>query len=270
MPELPEMENYKLLLGPRLSGHTLTGVEVTREKSINIPVERFQQALTGQSVRYLERRGKHLLFHLSGSNVLLLHLMLGGILYYGTAGQKPDRTVQVTLSFGGMHLYCIGLRLGYLHFYENPESVREALEKLGPEPMEPGFTLAHFAELLQKQKGTLKATWVDQHIMAGIGNCYSDEICFDAGLLPERRCTDLSREELERLFHSMRSVLSEATRYGGYMDMPLFAGDSLTGGYDSRCQVYDREGEPCLRCGRPIVRRDVSSKKSFCCLHCQH
>lgn len=270
MPELPEMENYKLLLNPRLNGRIITGVEVEREKSINVPVYSFQQALTGNAIRYIERRGKHLLFHLSNSKVLLLHLMLGGILSYGTEEQKPDRTVQVTIHFGEHRLYCIGLRLGYIHLYNDAAAVDKELQKLGPEPMEPSFTVNRFIEMMGKQRGTLKATFVDQHVMAGIGNCYSDEICFHAYMLPEKRCNLLSEEELRRLFESMRSVLSEATRFGGYMDMPLFAGDELTGGYDSRCQVYDREGEPCFRCGHPIVRKDVSSKKSFCCIHCQH
>ncbi|OXM87902.1 Fpg/Nei family DNA glycosylase [Paenibacillus rigui] len=269
MPELPEMENYKLLLGTRLNGHTITMVEVTREKSINVPVEQFQQALLGNSIRYIERRGKHLLFHLSNSKLLLLHLMLGGVLFCGTEEQKPDRTVQVTLRFGNMLLYCIGLRLGYIHLYEHPESAAQVLQKLGPEPMEPGFTLNHFKGAIGKQRGTLKATLVDQHVMAGIGNCYSDEICFDAGLLPERRCAELSAIEVDQLYRSMRHVLSEAIRYGGYMDMPLYAGDVLTGGYDSRCQVYDREGESCYRCGHLIMRNEVSSKKSFCCPNCQ-
>ncbi|MCS7461141.1 endonuclease VIII [Paenibacillus doosanensis] len=268
MPELPEMENYKRLLQERLAGRVITGVQVEREKSINVPPALFERSLIGTSVQRMERRAKHLLFHLSSSQVLVLHLMLGGILFLGTAEEKPERTVQVTLSFEALRLYFIGLRLGYLHLYGEREA-EAFLSKLGPEPMEPEFTAGRFAGLLRQHKGALKSVLVDQSVMSGIGNCYSDEICFEAGLLPSRRCQQLSEEELERLFHAMRHVLSEATRYGGYMDMPLFPGDRLTGGYDSRCKVYDREGEPCVRCGRLLERSDVSSKKSFCCLNCQ-
>jgi len=269
MPELPEMENYRLLLNQRLIGRIITDVQVEREKSINVPVPVFQRALIGASIRVIERRAKHLLFHLSSSNVLVLHLMLGGMMFYGTEEEKPDRTVQVTLSFGAMHLYFIGLRLGYLHYHSLEEADR-LLQKLGPEPLNAEFTKERFAQLMRKQRGTLKSVLVDQGVIAGIGNCYSDEICFEAGLLPSRRSQQLLDNEMDRLYHSMRGVLAEATRNGGYMEMPLFAEDRLTGGHDKQCKVYDREGEPCVRCGSPLVRQDVSSKKSFCCLHCQH
>ncbi|MDF2963639.1 MAG: hypothetical protein K0S39_5374 [Paenibacillus sp.] len=268
MPELPEMENYKLLLSPRITGLPITGVEVGREKSVNMPVEAFQNQLIGAAVSTIERRAKHLLFHLNTNKVLVLHLMLGGMMFYGGSGERPERTVQVKLSWGGSHLFFIGLRLGYLHLHDVSEA-EKLLQKLGPEPMEPDFTSSRFTQLLRRNKGTLKSTLVDQSVIAGIGNCYSDEICFEAGLLPARRCQQLHDEEAERLYRSMRHVLQEATRYGGYMEMPLFTGDRLTGGYDSRCKVYDREGEPCVRCGQPLARQDVSSKKSFCCLNCQ-
>lgn len=268
MPELPEMENYRLLLTPRITGSPITAVEVTREKSINVPVAVFQQHLVGASIRAIERRAKHLLFHLTTGKVLVLHLMLGGMMFYGSLEEKPDRTVQVTISWRNRHLFFIGLRLGYLHLHDASEADK-LLQKLGPEPMDGGFTSSLFAQLLRPIRGTLKSTLVDQSVIAGIGNCYSDEICFEAGLMPGRRCLQLNEEELVRLYRSMRHVLEEATRQGGYMEMPLFTGDELTGGYDSRCKVYDREGEPCVRCGQPLIRQDVSSKKSYCCLRCQ-
>lgn len=208
MPELPEMENYKLLLNQRLVGRIITDVQVEREKSINVPVPLFQHELIGNSIREVERRAKHLVFHLNNSNVLVLHLMLGGILFYGTEEEKPDRTVQVTLSFSKMNLYFIGLRLGYLHYY-TPEEADRFLQKLGPEPMRSNFTADRFTLLMHKQSGTLKSVLVDQSVMAGIGNCYSDEICFDAGLLPSRRSNQLTDDELLRLYHSMRGFLQK-------------------------------------------------------------
>ncbi|MCR8631875.1 Fpg/Nei family DNA glycosylase [Paenibacillus radicis (ex Xue et al. 2023)] len=268
MPELPEMENYRLLLNPRITGIPISAVEVGREKSINTSVEFFQQQLIGASIYTIERRAKHLLFHLNTTKVLVLHLMLGGMMYYGSGDDRPERTVQITISWGNRHLFFIGLRLGYLHLYDVLD-VERLLLKLGPEPLEPEFSFNDFALLLQRNRGTLKSTLVDQSVISGIGNCYSDEICFEAGLLPSRRCQQLHQEELERLFLSMLHVLQTAAHQGGYMEMPLFSGDHLTGGYDSQCKVYDREGEPCVRCGRPLVRQDVSSKKSFCCLNCQ-
>lgn len=269
MPELPEMETYRQLLIPRIAGKVVTGVQIGREKSINVPVEEFSAAVLGVRVRGISRRAKHLLFHMEQNWVLVLHLMLGGAMVWGTPEEHPDRTVQVELAFGEHRLYFIGLRLGYLHLYKEEEASR-LLQKLGPEPFDPAFTESNFCSLLGKKRGYLKTALVDQSVLSGIGNCYSDEICFTAGILPQRRLESLPEEELARLFHAMRSTLSEAASHGGYMDVPLFQGDTLTGGFDPLCRVYDREGEPCVRCGTPIARVDFASKKSFSCPGCQH
>ncbi|MDF2680729.1 MAG: Fpg/Nei family glycosylase [Brevibacillus sp.] len=269
MPELPEMETYRRLLQQQIGGLTITDTHVDREKTINLPVDRFAQIIRGNRLTLIDRRGKHLLFHLENSYVLLLHLMLGGFLYLGTAEDKLSRTSQVTLSFGSRILYFHGLRLGYLHLLTT-EQIDERLADLGPEPLATAFTASHLAQLLSGKRGILKTALVDQHWLAGIGNCYSDEICFHAGILPTRRIPELSPEDGTRLYHSMQAVLSEAMQFGGYMETPLYQGDGLTGGYNDRCRVYDRGGEPCLRCGHAIVGDRLSSRKVFFCTHCQN
>jgi formamidopyrimidine-DNA glycosylase len=268
MPELPEMETYRQQLMPLIHGASITGVEVTRPKSLNVDPAHFVQTLTGNRIVRIDRRAKHILFLLASGEVLLLHLMLGGWMFYGAEEEKPDRTTQVVIHFGTKHLYFIGLRLGYLHMHAISE-VETLLSKLGPEPLESSFTLDQFREVLKGKKSNLKVTLVDQMIISGIGNCYSDEICFYAGLLPVRKVPSLNEEERNRLYQAMRSVLLEAIHYGGYMESPLFVGDRLTGGFDARCRVYDREGEPCLRCGHPLVKDEVSSRKCFYCANCQ-
>lgn len=268
MPELPEMENYKRLLIPRMVGRTIRGAEISREKSINASVPVFMQAVVGQPVTGIERRAKHLLFRLGSGRVLVLHLMLGGMMFWGRGEDKPDRTVQVMLDFGGEGLHFIGLRLGYLHLHTASEAER-LLARLGPEPIAADFHEADFIRLLARKRGALKLALVDQSFLSGIGNCYSDEICFAAFVRPDRKIESLSAEETVRLYRAMREVLQAAIAAGGYMELPLFEGDGLTGGFDRQCRVYDREGEPCVRCGNPIVRHDFASRKSFCCTVCQ-
>ncbi|MFD0697123.1 bifunctional DNA-formamidopyrimidine glycosylase/DNA-(apurinic or apyrimidinic site) lyase [Paenibacillus sp. GCM10027628] len=268
MPELPEMETYRQQLTPLIQGGTITGAEVSRPKSLNVEPERFVQALTGNRIVRIDRRAKHLLFLLATGDVLLLHLMLGGWMFYGTEEEKPDRTTQVEIHFDSKTLYFIGLRLGYLHLHALSD-LEAHLSKLGPEPLDSGFTFEHFQQALKGKKSNLKVTLVDQAVLSGIGNCYSDEICFYAGLLPTRKVPSLNFEELNRLYQAMRTVLLEAISFGGYMESPLFIGDRLTGGFDERCRVYDREGEPCVRCGHPLIKNEVSSRKCFYCANCQ-
>ena len=269
MPELPEMETYRRLLQERVGGRAITATLVQREKTINLDPAQFDRILVGNRITLVDRCAKHLLFHLESGHVLLLHLMLGGFLYYGTAEDKLGRTAQVTISFGQPILYFHGLRLGYLHLLTAGQ-LDERLDSLGPEPLDAAFTLSCFTELLADKRGILKTTLVDQHWLSGIGNCYLDEICFDAQILPTRRIPELSQEEIKRLYHSMQKVLKEAIQYGGYMEPPLYRDDHLTGGFNDRCRVYDRGGEPCLRCGQPIIQSKLSSRKVFACTNCQH
>jgi formamidopyrimidine-DNA glycosylase len=269
VPELPEMENYKQLLTTKIAGHAIVYAEVEREKSVNVPASLFISELQGRTIARIERRAKHLLFHLDSGKLLLLHLMLGGWMFYGLEQDKPDRTVQITLSFGSDKLYFIGLRLGYLHLLTQEEA-RTKLGKLGPEPLEPSFTSDHFSRILSAKRGPIKLQFVDQSVFSGIGNCYSDEICFHAGILPNSKAHLLSQDSLNKLYHSMSSVLLEAIRFGGYMENPLYIGDTLTGKFDPMCKVYGREGEPCTRCGAPIIKEMLNSRKMFYCPGCQH
>ncbi|MEB3102701.1 Fpg/Nei family DNA glycosylase [Ferviditalea candida] len=269
MPELPEMENYRRLLKPLAAGKTVLSAKITREKSVNLPAETFAGAVAYQRITAVERRAKYLLFHLESSHVLLLHLMLNGWIYYTEGEEAPERTAQVELDLETGRLFFLGLRLGFLHYLSAFET-SEKLRPLGPEPMEESFNLEHFQSRLNaKSRSVLKSALTDQRVIAGIGNCYSDEICFAAGILPYRKIHTLSLDESGRLFAAMKQVLSEAVNAGGYMEVPLYAGDKLTGGYDSRCAVYDRADEPCLRCGHPIGKREIASRKTFCCTNCQ-
>lgn len=268
MPELPEMETYRQQLMRLIQGSPITGAEVTRPKSLNVEPDDFIRKVTGNRIVRIDRRAKHLLFHLASGEVLLLHLMLGGWMFYGTEEESPDRTKQVVIHFGTKHLYFIGLRLGYLHMHAVPE-VDSLLSKLGPEPLASGFTFTQFQKVLKSKNSNIKVSLVDQAFLSGIGNCYSDEICFIAGIQPLRKLSLLTEEEQLRLFQAMRSVLLEAIQYGGYIDEPLFVGDRLTGQFNDKCRVYDREDEPCLRCGQPLIKTEVSSRKCFYCASCQ-
>ncbi|WP_166241693.1 Fpg/Nei family DNA glycosylase [Paenibacillus turpanensis] len=269
MPELPEMETYRMLLQPLLLGKTITEVQVERVKSVGLTeAGPFIHEVEGRTITGIERRAKHLVFRLDSGKSLLLHLMLGGWMFYGTEEQRPNRTVQVRLSFGDKHLHFIGLRLGYL-FLLNEVELERKTGGLGPEPMDPTFTEEAWWSQLRSRRGVLKPVLTDQKVFSGIGNCYADEICFDAELRPDSPISSLSDDHIRTLYSSMRSVLREAIVHGGYMEYPLYEGDLHTGGYNDRCRVYDRGGEPCVRCGGPITQEQLSGRKVFYCLRCQ-
>lgn len=269
MPELPEMETYKKLLNLQVAGKRIDSVLVNRERTVNTLADQFISHVTGRTIVDIDRRAKHLLFRLDSGRVLLLHLMLGGWMYYGTEEDQPSHTSQVVLNFHSSRLYFLGLRLGYLHLLSSLE-LTDKLADLGPEPLSGEFTAGLFKHMVRGKRGVLKTTLVNQKFIAGIGNCYADEICFAAQIHPLRKVQQLSEQEIHQLYLSIRSVLTEAVNKGGYMEKPFFKGDTLTGGMDEYCRVYDREGEPCFRCGNPIQRQIVSARKVFHCAVCQH
>ncbi len=187
-------------------------------------------------------------------------------MFFGTQEEKPDRTIQVEIHLGVKSLSFIGLRLGYLHLHTSAE-IDALLRKLGPEPLE--LNLVQFRNVLRTKRGNLKVSLVDQTFLSGIGNCYSDEICFEAGILPLGKCLLLPKMSNPSYIQAMQALLREAIQVGGYMEEPLFVEDRLTGQYNPRCRVYDRKDEPCFRCGSPIIQTEVSSRKCFYCTHCQ-
>lgn len=269
MPEWPEMEHYRTQLSSLLGGKIITGVVAGREGSINEPPEVFANALANRTILFVERRGKHLLIHLDDGNRLLLHLMLSGWLYYGAGAPKEDSRFQLIIRLAdGNSLYFGGLRLGYLHRI-SAKTALEQLKQLGPEPFDPRLTLEAFHKRLSGKRGRLKSTLTDQKFIAGIGNCYSDEICFEAKLHPASAVSDLDEEATERLYGAMKKVLFEAKEAGGYMGHPLTESDTVTGGYNARRLVYDREGEACGVCRHAIKHETLSGRKMFYCPRCQ-
>ncbi|KSU85532.1 DNA-(apurinic or apyrimidinic site) lyase [Fictibacillus enclensis] len=268
MPELPEMETFRTILSNQLKGRPITQVEINREKSINLNPSLFTARVRGAMITDIRRRAKHLIFQLNNGYALLLHLMLGGWMYIGNDEDNPERTKQVVLSFGDRKLYFIGLRLGYLHLLTAAQ-LKEKLEELGPEPLDPNFTEKIFLEHISKKRGTLKAVLIDQKFIAGIGNCYSDEICWQARLQPERKASELTKDQVRLLFQAIQPILTRGIEHGGYMENPTYKGDQKTGGYNHHLLVYDREGQPCRRCGTRIQKTEIASRKSFSCPDCQ-
>jgi formamidopyrimidine-DNA glycosylase len=269
MPELPEMETYRRHLESRCSGRRVVLAEVNRRQSLNLPAGEFRRAVEGSVLAAFGRAGKHLIFRLSTGQNLLNHLMLGGAIFHGTDAEAPQRTFQVILRLDdGTALWWTGLRLGWLHLLSQAELAARTAD-LGLDPLDPGFSAGHMAELLQGRRGTLKPLLVNQRYFPGIGNCYSDELCWAARVHPLRVARTLGAGEVERLWQAMRSTLAEAVARGGYTETPFFAGDTVTGGYLPHLKVYDRKGEACFRCGGPVAFVEASGRKVFFCPVCQ-
>ncbi len=296
MPEIPEMELYKDNLNQSIANKLIHKVIIYREKSINLPIDDFSRVLTNAQVTEIRRRGKYLIIVLD-QGYLLAHMMLDGKLFYlspqnrkiydlsseeldsqsfvdsGILKEKiPDLpgkpSVLVTLNDGSLLFFC-QLTLGYLHYLDE-QGLEQHLVKLGKEPLDPSFQIADFKQLLQGKRGMIKPWLMDQKNLSGVGNAYSNEALFKAGILPTRQISTLSDPEKEKLYYELQNVLRESIAKGGDMENPFSPDDQKTGGFNPFFAVYDRANEPCPVCGESIHQEEVGGRNAFYCVKCQH
>ncbi|MGO4372518.1 Fpg/Nei family DNA glycosylase [Paenibacillus sp. MCAF20] len=268
MLELPELDHVRGALTNRFAGAPITGIEVTNSKTFQVNVDEWRKDIVGAVVWFIERRGKHLLFHLDNGKRLILHLTQAAYLYIGSAEDAPDKTAQVQIKFGERFVYAVGLRSESIKLLSVRE-VEEMFSELGADPLDKKLTLNRFIDRFAKKRSSIRQALLDTSILNAIGSAYADEILFRAGLLPDAKIPLLEKETWERLYEAMHNVLQEAISYGGADDYPFAADDQLTGGYISKFKVYNREGEPCPTCGAAILKLEQSGRKAYYCGTCQ-
>ncbi|MGC8786351.1 MAG: DNA-formamidopyrimidine glycosylase, partial [Anaerolineae bacterium] len=200
MPELPEVETLATDLQRLLVGTKFTGVEVLWPKSVAMPTaEELVRELPGREILDVARRGKFLVFSLSGPSFLLIHLRMSGQVRVGPALAPVDSHARVIfhLADGRQLLFSDPRKFGRIYWTTDPDC---ALGALGPEPLAEDFTAHDFVALLAAHKRALKPLLLDQTVLAGLGNIYTDEALFAAGLHPLRKAHTLSLAEGERLY----------------------------------------------------------------------
>jgi formamidopyrimidine-DNA glycosylase len=277
MPELPEVETIRRELEREVVGKKVKAVQVTGKRSIRrqTPAE-FTSALEGCKITGAQRRGKYLLLPLDSGQVLVVHLRMSGQLLRTVPKDPVDKHTHVTITFtqGGQLRFVDPRTFGEM-FLATPDEITSEIEELstlGVDPVEAPMSWVDFGHLLRSKKMKLKAFLTDQTMIAGIGNIYSDEILFDAGLRYDRETDTLTTQEIRRLYRSLVEILHEAIKYGGstladeqYVDL-----NGKPGEYQQHHQVYDREKQPCRRCRRhDIVKSKFAGRSTFYCEVCQ-
>ena len=278
MPELPEVETIRRDLEKEVVGKRVKTVEVKGKRSVrrHKTSTEFRGRLEGKKVAGVRRAGKYLLVDLEGGDVLVVHLGMSGQLLRAKSAKEvmgKHTHVVVTFTQGGQLRFVDPRTFGELFVTSADELTKEVpeLEHLGFDPLEDVMSWARFGMMLADRHSLLKALLMDQKFVAGIGNIYSDEILFAAGLRYDRPSDSLSAQEVRRLYRSMVETLTEAVKLRGssladeqYRDLY-----GETGDYQGQHQVYDREGQPCRRCRNAVVKVKVNGRSAFLCEHCQ-
>jgi formamidopyrimidine-DNA glycosylase len=267
LPELPEVETIKKELSPHVISRRFTDIIVSDAKPVKQPsVEEFRRKLKGQSINDLERRGKYLIFRLSGGSVLVIHLKMTGALLLNP--KQPDDYARVIfhLDDGSRLVFTDRRRLGALCLLENELAVTG---KLGPEPLAPEFTVETLAKRLHKRQAPIKAVLLDQAFIAGIGNMYADEALFAAKIHPLRKADSLSYGEIRNLHKAIVDVLRSAIDSKGASVDTYKRPDGQLGIAHSNFCVAHRGDKPCPVCGTPIQRLAIRNHGSYFCPNCQ-
>jgi len=267
LPELPEVQTIKEELLPWVIGQSFIEATILDAKLLpDSAVQEFQHELLGQTITSLERRGKYLLFRLSSGKSLIMHFRMTGRLLMNPEEIDAHARANFRLSNGIQLVFSDLRRFGVMRLVEDAEAI---VGKLGPEPLSESFTPHLLAERLGQHHIPLKAALIDQSIIAGIGNMYADEALFAAGIHPLRKTDSLSVGEIQKLYHSIRRVLSSAIAgKGASVDTYVRPGGQL-GRAQLDFGVAHRQGQACLFCGTPIERIAVRQRGSYFCPRCQ-
>ena len=283
MPELPEVETVRRGIERRAVGRVVERVEVFRERTVRRQGrEAIIDGLTGVRIVAARRHGKYLLCDLDSGGVLMMHLRMSGRVLVVTAGATRPLHTHVVMhlspdTHGERHeMWFVDPRtFGEVVVFDPARLEVEMpdLAKLGVDPLVDEFTPEILRERFARKRGNLKATLLDQHVLAGIGNIYADEIMHRAKLRWSRVPSSLSMRTLVRLHESIVHVLTKAVEAGGstlddtqYVDI-----DGEQGWFQTEHRVYGRAGQVCLTCKKARISRTVVAGRTTCyCAVCQH
>jgi len=267
MPELPEVETIKNELLPWVVGQGFTKITILDATLIcGCSAKEARQGLVGQKVENLERRGKYLIFHLSNGKSLIIHLRMTGVLLLNPKEIGHYARAVLHLSTGHRLVFRDRRRLGVMWLVDDDDTV---VGKLGPEPFDKSFTPDVLEQRLSRHHIPVKAALLDQHIIAGVGNMYADEVLFASQLHPLRKADDLSPREVRTLHNNIHRILRRAIGSKGASVDTYVRPEGELGTAHFDFKVAHKGGEPCPVCGCPIERCVVQNRGTYFCAKCQ-
>ena len=274
MPELPEVQTIvDDLKSAGFIGAAITGAQVFWTRTISgLSAATFCRRINKQTLTNIRRRGKFIVFDLSGHDHLLIHLRMTGRLLWAAPEQARSKHEHVILTFQNQRQlrFHDTRKFGRFYLVQDAETI---LGRLGPEPLAPEFTVRVFSRLLGPRQGRLKPLLLNQSFIAGLGNIYADEALWEAKIHPLRSASSLSGAETKALHQAVRNVLKRGLKNLG---TTLGAGQSNfysiarnKGRNRDQLMVFRRTDLPCLRCKTLIERIVVAQRSTHVCPKCQ-
>ena len=293
MPELPEVETIVRDLNKKVLNRAFIDAWTDVKKLIKKPssFEEFKKQIRNKKIKKIWRRGKNILFDLSDDYSLLIHQKLTGHLLIGkwrigTTGypgkwqpllrgplEEPvNRYIHLMFWLNDSSMLALSdlRKFAKVELWRGDELKNsEEFKSLGPEPLEKDFTFKRFEDVLKDKKGKIKQILMDQNVIAGIGNIYSDEILWEAKIHPFQSISELNKRELEKVYRAVKKILEKAIKLRGTSISDFRDLQGKAGFYIKARKVYQREGEKCSRCGTTIKRIKMGGRSAHFCPRCQ-
>ncbi|MDD5748020.1 MAG: DNA-formamidopyrimidine glycosylase [Actinomycetota bacterium] len=264
MPELPDVEVRRRLIQETSLNKEIKKVSVLEKRILGNETTPsiLSRELCGSIFLSANRRGKYLLLSTSKKNTLLLHLGMTGDIIFVKKGEEKPKWSRVEFYFAnGSCLHYTNMRLiGKVALFKttNPSSIPD-IAKLGPEPLERSFTFKKFEKIVKSHSTTIHQLLMEQELIAGIGNIYSDEIAFQAGVRPDKNTKSLTEEEIRQVYKKMKWVLRVAIELGAELDP-----------YPRRFLIPNRDRKGlCPRDSNKIMKKTIGGRSSYFCPLCQ-
>ncbi len=282
MPELPEVESIRSMLEKRVLNKKISKLEILDTKAIARPEpDSFCSAILCRKILSIRRDAKYLIFDFDDTSKMIVHLRMTGNLLYMDGSSKLNikldesglprhARVIFTLNDGSLLCFCDQRKFGRLWFYSSDEDYKACgIDRLGPEPLSADFSKEYLYKCLAKTKRQVKAVLLDQSIVSGIGNIYSDEILFKAGILPQTRACDISKNIALSLYDAINDVISNGIKANRSSIEAYMLGASKQYSDLEKMKVYQKAGSKCIVCGTKIEKLTIGGRSSCFCPNCQ-
>lgn len=275
MPELPEVETVRAGLADIVTGRTIDKVTVLHPRPVRRHLtgpDDFATTLAGRTFAEPKRRGKYLWLPFTDGDAMLAHLGMSGQFRLDAADDPRLPNTRVLFDFAdGQQLRFVDQRMfGGLSLSPGGADLPAELAHIGRDPFDSAYDEAAAVRKIRTKRSGIKRVILDQTVVSGIGNIYADEALWRAKLHYDRAANTLSPARIRELLQHAGTVMAGALAEGGASFDSLYVNVNGESGYfDRALAVYGREGEACLRCGRPIVREPFMNRSSFRCPSCQ-
>ncbi len=291
MPELPEVETIVRDLNKSVKGAKILDAWTDWAKAIKKPknFNLFKKEIIGRTIKEIKRRGKNILFYLSGDKIILIHQKLTGHLLVGKwklkgkiwepienkkiLSERVNNYIHLMLYLSSNKMLALSDLRKFAKILAGDKNEilnSEDLSNIGPEPFVKDFTFDVFKKrILLKPNGQIKYVLMDQAVIAGIGNIYSDEILWEAKVYPLKIIKNLKADELKRIYIAIKKILEKSIEYRGDSMSDFRDVSGRKGGYQEIQKVYQKDGEACKRCGTKIMRFKLKGRSGHYCPFCQ-